>query len=86
MDKERTENIAKYHAKRIYTALVEISRDLHDAKQAKADLGELSKLDMAGLIAEAKKFGEIPDWTAEGTPVGGFRGKELTTVVWGDKK
>lgn len=82
---ERQVNKAIYAGKRFYLALVDIKNELHSARQQKVtdeELGLFAELDIEGLIAEARRIGQVPVWNAEATPVG----KKLTYTLYDGAK
>lgn len=62
---------ARYFGKRAYLHLVELKREIFEAKKRKntdEQLGIFAELDVDNLIAVAKEIGDVPDWNAEETP------------------
>lgn len=55
-DEERQENSERYYAKRLYTALVQLNKDMHEGAKV-IDIGSLAAFDIKTCIAEMKAFG-----------------------------
>jgi hypothetical protein len=54
----RAENVVKYWAKRAYYHLIEFNKDMHEARKAGVNLGDITDFDPNTLIQEAKRIGD----------------------------
>lgn len=69
-EEQRQANKAIYAGKRFYKIMVELLNELYNARQQKVtdeELGLFAALDIEGLIEEAQRIGQVPDWSAEST-------------------